>query len=229
MLRSLISSQVREELLDSDTLEPEAQQQAMKAYRNRYGLATKEQLQNHCKKNGYRPEDLQRMSALQEKIRRCSKRRFSSKAESHYLTRKEQFDQVTYSQLTAPSQYLAQELFLRINEGEATFGELAKQLRHNGIQTGQGRFGPLPLAKVSSVLAKPLRASSPGSLLQPLQVKKNWLIVRLEDFQPSRFDAAMEQTMCVELFQLEVERIVDDRLGSLLSTCDDESDAATQS
>ncbi|MEC8688445.1 MAG: peptidylprolyl isomerase [Cyanobacteriota bacterium] len=218
LLRQLVSAQVTEELLDAEELEPEAMKRAMQGYRKRNNLATAEQLQQHCRRFGYSQEDLQWQAGLQERIRRTGARRFEAKAELHYLTRKEQFDQVTYSQLSAPNQFLAQELFLRINEGEATFGELAAQLRKGGNEKGQGRFGPTPLAKVPAALAKPLRSCSTGTLLEPIQVQSSWLIVRLEQFQPTQFDAAMQQRMCTELFQQEVARIVDERIAALTNS-----------
>ena len=104
---------------------------------------------------------------------------------------------------------------MRLNEQEANFGELAAQLRQSGQQQGQGRFGPLALANVPAPLAKPLRSCTPGTLLEPIQVKNNWLIVRLEQFQASQFDQAMEQRMCAELFQLDVDRRVDERISQL--------------
>ena len=217
LLRSVLSGQATEELLDPDTLDSEAQQKAMQAYRKRNSLASPAQLLAHRTKHGYTVADLQWQASLPERIRRTSHRRFQAKAELHYLTRKEQFDQVTYSQLSAPNQFLAQELFLRINEGEATFGELAAQLRKGGNEKGQGRFGPTPIAKVPPALAQPLRSCTPGRLLEPIQVQSKWLVVRLEQFQATQFDAAMEQRMCTELFQLEVERIVDARLRDLIA------------
>ena len=125
VLRIFISALVKEELLHDVELEPEAQRKAMQSYRQRHKLASAEQLQIHRDSFGYTANDLQWQAGLGERIRRRSVERFQSKAELHYLTRKEQFDQVTYSQLTAPNQFLAQELFLRLNEGESTFAELA--------------------------------------------------------------------------------------------------------
>ena len=217
LLRGLLISEVTEQLLDGEELDQDAQQKAMQAYRQRHGLRTAEQVQDHRRLHGFTTEDLQRQAGLQERIRRTSHRRFQTKAELHYLTRKEQFDQVTYSQLTAPNQFLAQELFLRLNENEATFGELAAMLRQGGNQKGQGRFGPVAIANVPKPLAKPLHSCCPGTLLAPIQVQSNWLIVRLEQFQPTQFDAAMEQRMCNELFQQEVDRIVDERMAAWIT------------
>ena len=218
VLRSLLASQITEELIETEPLDPEALQAAMRSYRQRNKLLSSDQVQAHCRRNGFSQNDLQRQACLPEWIRRSSMVRFQSKAELHYLTRKEQFDQVTYSQLSVPNQFLAQELFLRLNEGESTFAELAAMLRKGGNQKGQGRFGPVAIANVPKPLAKPLHSCSPGTLLAPIQVQSSWLIVRLEQFQPTQFDAAMEQRMCAELFQQDVDRIVDERMDALIAS-----------
>ena len=215
MLRNLISAEVKEALLDAEPLGAEVLQTAVATYRKRNNLISSEQLQAHLRRQHWSQADLHWHAGLAERIRRTSMKRHQSKAELHYLTRKEQFDQVTFSQLTVPNQFLAQELFLRLNEKEATFAELAAQLRKGGTEKGQGRFGPMAIANVPPAIAKPLRSCSPGTLLEPLQVNNNWLIVRLEQFQPTQFDAAMEQRMCIELFQQEVDRLVDEQLASL--------------
>jgi len=215
MLRNLISAEVKEALLDPEPLDAEALQSAVQTYRKRNNLLSPQQLQDHLRRQHWSQPDLQWHASLTERVRLTSLKRHQAKAELHYLTRKEQFDQVTYSQLTVPNRFLAQELFLRLNEKEATFAELATQLRKSGTEKGQGRFGPMAIANVSPTIAKPLRSCSPGTLLEPLQVQNNWLIVRLEQFQPTQFDAAMEQRMCIELFQQEVDRRVDEQLASL--------------
>lgn len=215
MLRNLISAEVKEALLDPEPLDAEVLQSAVATYRKRNNLFSSKQLQDHLRQQHWSQPDLQWHAALAERIRRTSMKRHQPKAELQYLSRKEQFDQVTYSQLTVPNQFLAQELFLRLNEKEATFAELAAQLRKGGTEKGQGRLGPMAIANVPPAIAKPLRSCSPGTLLEPLQVQNSWLIVRLEKFQPTQFDAAMEQRMCLELFQQEVDRMVDERLASL--------------
>ena len=217
VLRSLLASQITDELIESEPLSDEALQAAMRSYRQRNNLLSSDQVQAHCRSNGFSQNDLQRQACLPEWIRRSSMELFRSKAELHYLTRKEHFDQVTYSQLSVPNQFLAQELFLRLNEGESTFAELAAMLRKGGNQKGQGRFGPVAIANVPKPLAKPLHSCSPGTLLSPIQVQSNWLIVRLEQFQPTQFNAAMEQRMCTELFQREVDRIVNERMDALIA------------
>ena len=215
LLRSIITAEVRESLAGDSSLSPDNLKAAMKTYINRNNLNTADQLKNHLRRHNWSYDDLQWYVSLSEKIRGVSYQRYESKAENHYLTRKEQFDQVTFSQLTVPNQYLAQEFFLRLKENESTFAELGASLRKGGLEKGQGRFGPIPMSNVPAALAKPLRSSAVGALLEPVQVQNNWLIVRLEKFQPTQFDESMKQQMCTELFHLEVERLVNDRMGTI--------------
>ena len=215
LLRSLLKGQVTEELLDPEALEPEAQQKALQTYCQRHKLASPEQLQSHRTKHGYSTADLQWQASLPERIRRSSHRRFRAKAELHYLTRKEQFDLITFSQLSVSNSFLAQELFLRLKEGEAGFNELAAELNQNNERKGQVTIGPVPMSRLPAELTKPLRAASPGTVLEPIKVKNSWRIVRLEQFQPTQYDEAMEQRMCLELFQQDLDRLVDERIDSM--------------
>ena len=217
LLRSVISAETKEFLVADEKLPTDAINAALKSYRKRNNLNTSDLLKKHLDRHKWTYEDLQWYVSLIEKIRRISWKRFGPKAENHYLTRKEQFDQVSYSQLTVTNQYLAQEFFLRLKENESTFAELGASLRQRGQEKGQGRIGPIPMSSVPAALAKQLRSSTAGTLLEPVQVQNTWLIVRLEKFQPTQFDESMKQQMCAELFQLEVERIVNDRLSSLTS------------
>ena len=96
---------------------------------------------------------------------------------------------------------LAQELFFRIQEGEQTFAELARQYSDGPeAQTG-GLIGPTELNKPHPLLAQKLTASKPGQLLPPIRLE-NWIvIVRLEKFLPCQLDDLMRQRLLNELFE----------------------------
>ena len=124
-LRPLLTSIITEDQLDPVDLGADAQQQARINYRRRHNLNTAEDVKRHCLLQGFSQEQFLRQAQLPARIRRTSQERYGNKAELHYLTRKEQFDQITFSQLIVKNQHLAQELFLRLNEDEASFEDLA--------------------------------------------------------------------------------------------------------
>jgi len=214
-LRPFIHSIVTETELETIELNESERQQAAKTYRQRHNLISAEDIRLHCKSHGFSQSQFQWQVQLQERILRSSKSQFSSKAELHYLTRKEQFDRVSYSQLIVKDQHLAQEFFLRLNEDEAEFADLATELGRDAERKQNWQIGPIPMARVPKPLAKPLRSVIPGTLLEPIKVQASWVVVRLEQYQPTEFDANMEQRMCLELFQQHVNQLVDEKMEFL--------------
>ena len=215
-LRPFIHSIITEKELEPLELSEAERQQAAKSYRQRHNLNSKEDIQKHCKRHGFNQNQFQWQVQLQERILRSSKTRFNHKAELHYLTRKEQFDRVTYSQLVVKDQNLAQELFLRLNEDEANFADLAKEISKTSEPKAQLQVGPIAMARVPIPLRKPLQSIINGTLLEPIRVQSNWHIARLDQYQPTEFDETMAQRMCLELFQQHVNESVDHHIDILI-------------
>jgi len=224
-LRPLIHSIITEQELDIEKFSEAEWQRSAKIYRQRHQLSTAEDVKQHCQKHGFNQSQFQWQVRLQDCILKTSKKRFSNKAELHYLTRKEQFDRIAYSQLITKDEHLAQELYLRVNEDEAKFADLAIELTSNSDLKFQWQVGPIPMARVPKPLSKPLQGSRPGTLLEPIRLQNNWAVVRLEQYQPTEFDEAMEQRMCLELFQQHVNQLVDKQIETI--SADLSSEATT--
>ena len=174
-LRPLVSSIITEQELTTDPLSEEELQKASKVYRQRHSLQSKEDIQKHCQKHGFSQKEFRWQVELQERILKSSAKLFSQKAELHYLTRKEQYDRVTYTQLVLKNQYHAQELYLRIKEDQANFADLAAEVNRHAERKFQWRVGPVPIARTPGPLAKVLQSVQPGTLLEPIKVQANWL------------------------------------------------------
>jgi len=212
-LRPFINSIITEQELESIKLSESEQQQALNIYSRRHNLNSGKDVKIHCQKHGFNENQFGWQVQLQERVLRSSKNRFADKAELHYLTRKEQFDQVSYSQLIVKDLNLAHELILRLKEDGAKFNDLVLELTRNVERRPQWKVGPIPLARVPQPLSKPLQTAKPGSLLGPINVQGNWFVVRLEQYRPTEFDATMEQRMCLELFQRHVDTLVDQHMA----------------
>ena len=208
-LRPFINSIITEQELEPVKLSDSEQQQALNIYSRRQNLNSQKEVKSHCMRHGFNQNQFQWQVQLQERILRSSRTLFANKAELHYLTRKEQFDQVSYSQLIVKNQNLAQELFLRLKEDGAKFHDLVFELTKGSGRKPQWQIGPIPIARVPKPLSKPLQTAKPGTLLGPINMQTNWVVARLEQYQPTEFDETMEQRMCLELFQLHVDRLVD--------------------
>lgn len=125
---------------------------------------------------------------------------WGNKLESYFLGRKGQLDRAIYSLIRTQDAGIAQELYFRIQEGEQSFADLARQYSQGSeAQTG-GMIGPVELSVPHPLLSQMLRLSQPGQLLPPTRLEDWFLIVRLEKFIPAQLDGAMRQRLLNECF-----------------------------
>ena len=182
-------------------LSEDEQQQAQKAWLQKQGIQSHDQLQNHLALHGMTEEDARWQAELPSRVQHHCHEQFLHRAEQRFLSRKQQLDTVIYSLLRVSSEPLANELYLRIAEGEADFAELAATYAEGMEQATRGVVGPVPLVQAHPTLANVLRTSQPGELRPPVQIEPWWLVVRLESLQPASFDEAMQSRMTHELFE----------------------------
>ena len=71
------------------------------------------------------------------------------------------------------------------------------------------------MTQAHPALSERLRTSQPGQLLQPFQVDKWWLVVRLERYEAAQFDDNTRQRMAQELFQEWLNRELLDKIRNL--------------
>ena len=142
-------------------------------------------------------------------------RDFSAKAEARFLQRKNQLDRVVYSLLRLRDGGLARELYLRIDDGDANFADLAARYAEGPEQATRGIVGPVPLTQSHPVLADRLRTAVPGVVLEPFQIETWWLVVRLESLTSATFDEATAARMAQELFEQWISEQVERRLADL--------------
>jgi parvulin-like peptidyl-prolyl isomerase len=201
MLLPLLRQWVIGKAVGGVRLSEEEQQQAQKAWLQKQGIQSHDQLQTHLALHGMTEEDARWQAELPNRVHHHCQEQFLHRAEQRFLGRKQQLDTVIYSLLRVSSEHLANELYLRIAEGEADFAELAATYAEGMEQATRGVVGPVPLVQAHPVLANVLRTSQPGELRPPVQIEPWWLVVRLESLQPASFDEAMQSRMTHELFE----------------------------
>jgi hypothetical protein len=142
-------------------------------------------------------------------------RDFSAKAEARFLQRKNQLDRVVYSLLRLQDPGLARELYLRIDDGDANFADLAAAYAEGPEKATRGIVGPVPLTQAHPDLADRLRTAPLGVVLEPFRIESWWLVVRLESLTPATFDEATAARMAQELFEQWISEQVERRLADL--------------
>jgi parvulin-like peptidyl-prolyl isomerase len=214
LLVPLLRQSVIAEAVAEVTLSEEERQQAQKNWLQQQGIQSPDQLQIHLGAQGMGEAEALWQAELPLRVRHHCHDQFLHRAEQRFLSRKQQLDTVIYSLLRVSTETLANELYLRIAEGEADFAELAATYAEGPEQATRGVVGPVPLLQAHPALANVLRTSQPGELRPPFSIDPWWLVVRLESLQPASFDEAMQTRMTHELFEEWVEEEVKQRITS---------------
>ena len=200
LLQTLVQRRVVAAAVADEELEPEALAQAQQQFRQQNGIDNDDALQAFLLASGLGREDLDWQIELPLRIRAHCDAHYRHKAEAHFLSRKNQLDRVVYSLLRVKDPFLAQELYLRIEAGEANFADLAAAHAEGPEKQTNGIVGPVPLTQAHPALAERLRTTAAGVLMQPFQIAEWWLVVRLESYTPASFDDDTARRMADELF-----------------------------
>ena|GEM_PF-238008 len=150
-------------------------------------------------------QSLTELQLQQRVIRSCKLEKFKqvtwgNQIETYFLQRKSELDRVLYSLLRTQEVGIAQELYFRIQEGEQSFDELARQYSQGPEAETGGLVGPLELQTLNPDLAKLLSTLQPGQLATPTYLGEWLAIVRLEKFIPAQLDEPMRQRLLNECF-----------------------------
>ncbi|MFQ6537633.1 MULTISPECIES: peptidylprolyl isomerase [Aphanothece] len=215
LLRPYIRQLVLEEALASVELESDEQEAAWAQFLQDNEVEGSQELKQLQEGLLLSDADLAYQALYPVKVWKFSVARFSAKAESRFLASKPQLDQVVYSLLRTQNPHLARELFLQINEGEASFDALAAAHAEGPERATRGIVGPVPLAQAHPELVQRLRTARPGVVLEPFPIAEWWLLVRLESLIPATFDEEVSDAMIQEMLDEWLEQEVDHRMAQL--------------
>ncbi|MEI6359301.1 MAG: peptidylprolyl isomerase [Synechococcus sp. ELA619] len=197
------------------SLSEEERNEALKIWSQRLGIKSDEELLAYCKQQLINIDIARYQAELPIRIDRHALEEFSHRAEQRFLKRKAELDQVVYSLIRCRDRGLAQELYLRISEGEATFAELASEHSEGEEKARSGIVGPAPLNQSHPRVTEMLRSGQAKQLFAPIFIDPWWLIVRLEDLKPAVFNESMKLGMCRDLLQEWVNEQLQQQINTL--------------
>lgn len=201
LLPQFLSEVVIDQAIASVPCTPDERKQALRGFFQQNGIKSDEDCQAWCQRNGFTFSQLQALAVRPLKIHKFQQARWGQHLESYFLQRKEDLDQVTYSLIRVKSAGLAQELYFRIDEGEADFATVARQYSQGPeAQTG-GLVGPMSLKMPHPLIAQKLKTAQPQQIFPPIKIEDWFIIVRLEQFVPAQLNNGMKQQLMNELFQ----------------------------
>lgn len=216
-----------EQIITKCNCTPEEILVAKEQFIKKYQLTTETTLQTWFERYGMTSRHLEDIAVRELLIEKFKYATWESKVEAHFFTHKSSLDKVIYSLLRTTEQEIATELYFRIEAGEQSFADLAREYaRGPEAQTG-GLIGPVELSKPHPTLAKMLSISQPGQLWSPIQIGEWFIILRLEKFIPAVLNDTMRQQMIDKLWetwlqeqvQQEIRKIVNLQGGKEISYC----------
>ena len=215
LLRPYLRQCLMTEALAVEEVSEEERRLALMAFAQERRLANGEALERFRIVNVLTPEALGLQVELPIRLRRHCERLYRPKAEAHFLDRKQQLDRVVYSLLRLKDEGLVRELYFQIQDGEATFADLAAQYAEGPERATRGIVGPVPLTQAHPQLVERLRTAPLAQVQEPFQVEQWWLLFRLESLTPATFDEPMALQMSQELFEQWLEQAVEARMEQL--------------
>lgn len=145
-------------------------------------------------------QQLETIAIRGRKIEKFKQANWGHKVESYFLKRKDQLDRVIYSLIRTRDAGIIQELYFRIQEGEQSFAELAREYSQGPEAETGGLVGPVELSVPHPAIAQILRSLQPGQLCLPMHLEEWFAIVRLQKFIPAQLDTSMRQRLLNECF-----------------------------
>lgn len=215
LLREHLRQQILFELLADKPLDPDSSKEAFSHFASRNNLQSPQDLERFRVANLLTPGGLDWQVLFPFKIRQYAQEQFAAKAQSHFLKRKSDLDHVVYSLLRVQDPGLATELYLRLQDQEASFSDLVQQYSTGPEKEARGIVGPVPLSQAHPQLVQRLRSARIHELNEPFQIDSWWLIFRLESFAPAVLNDQMVSRMCQELFEQFLEVLVAERCKKL--------------
>lgn len=215
LLRAYLRQSLMAEALATENLSDEQRRQALVSFAQERRLTSGEALERFRIANLLTPEALALQVELPLRLRCHCERVHRPKAEARFLERKQQLDRVVYSLLRLSDEGLARELYFQLQDGEASFADLAAEHAEGPERATRGIVGPVPLTQAHPQLVDRLRTAPVAQVQEPFRIEQWWLIFRLESLTPATFDEPMALQMSQELFDQWLEQAVEARLEQL--------------
>ncbi len=135
------------------------------------------------------------------------------KLASYFISRKSQLDRVVCSVMKVENEETAQELFFRVQSGEASFAELAFKYSQGAEAPDGGKLGPVPKVSIHPEIYRQIAHLELGELSRLFKIDRFYIFVRLEEVIPARFDDNLQQLLLDELFEKWIQERITREIG----------------
>ncbi len=207
LLLTYIERLITQDLLSNKNLTKEDEIKLNNDYCESNQIKNDKELKYHLYEQGIRYKDHINNLKTSFYISSLAMNMFEGKAEAHFLQRKDQLDQYTYSLLRVKDSDLAYELYLQVESQENDFIDISRKHSEGPEKNTNGIIGPASIHKTHPLLKEKLKSSRKGDLIQPFKVEQWWVFTRLEDKVEAYFDERMKAKMSLELLNISITSI----------------------
>jgi parvulin-like peptidyl-prolyl isomerase len=161
---------------------------------------------NKEKNNQYYFDILNKEVIKLASLKKLSIDKFGKEAKNIFDSRKEvYYDQYTYSLLRTKNKKLVFELYYQIEANETSINELSKKYSSGSERLKLGIIGPINLKDVHYEIAKILKSSNDSIINEPIEINKEWFLIKRENFVDVKFNDYYKNEICLELLENEFE------------------------
>ena len=162
---------------------------------------------NKEKNNQYYVDLLNKEVIKLASLKKLSVDKFGKEAKNIFNSRKEvYYDQYTYSLLRTKNKKLVFELYYQIEANETSINQLSKKYSSGSERLKLGSIGPINLKDVHYEIAKILKSSNDSIINEPIQINKEWFLIKRENFVDVKFSDYYQSKICLELLENELEK-----------------------
>jgi hypothetical protein len=143
------------------------------------------------------------------RLQKALEDRYGERVEAHFLERRENLEQVVFRLMRLPQQGLAEELYLRLIDDDASFGDLASRYSLGDENVTRGIVGPIEISQLHTTLRDVLRSLAVGDIHPPFLLEQSILLIRLEHRRPASLNEALRHKLLEELLQPDLQAAIE--------------------
>ena len=196
--REIIIDRLIDEQNEAEDSE-EAEEELIQLYLRNNNINTQEELARWMLKENLDKSSLLARAQRHAKWVKICEKKYKNQAATIFLKNKSKLDKVSYSMIWIEDEALANEVFVRIKEGECSIDDAILMSTNPPQGLAIGRIGPVKLLELPDALAELLRISQPKQLWPPIKVEEGWAIVKNEKLWPAVFNKEEKIKLLIEL------------------------------
>ena len=208
MLPNLIRNFLIVKITSDISLEQDIYDNEIKKFYFKNDILNKKDLNNILKTKGISEEELHYQITLPLKVSKYAQQNFENQIESYFLERKDFLDEYTFNIIRLRNKDLSYELYFKIESEESDFIKLSEKYSYYSELYPKGIFGPKNLQGMNPLIVNKLIIASPGELIEPFQVDKWWIILKLINKKEAKLDKSTSNILLIEIFNKFINNLV---------------------